>query len=163
MRESNRRTRTDSAEFKQKLFDDILAGAPEAPEGVEISSEVMPFWVTVTMSKAKRAWTESDLVTAAELARCMYRLEVISRQIESQLSLIADPELADNVFKMERVADTIAKRVKLLATHLQVHPEATQGKSHKQVAQNLEHKNTKQVINGDAQSLDSLIPGMNPQ
>lgn len=162
-----RRTRTDSAEFKQQLFSDVLAGAPKPPPGVEISREVMPFWENVTMSKAKRAWTANDLVTAAELARCMYRLEFVSRQIERHITLLTiEPDSESegvDIIQLERLADTLAKRIRLLAAHLQVHPEATQGKSHRQVSQNKEQSITIDAIAGSSQSLDSLIPGLNPQ
>ena len=163
----NRRTRTDSAEFERQLFTDVLDGAPKPPKGVEISAAVMPFWESVTMSKAKRAWTSNDLVTAAELSRCMYRLEFVSRQIEKHMSLLTlepDKESAGiDIIQLERLADTLAKRIRLLAAHLQVHPEATQGKSGLQVKQNQKQQATIDAVSGNPQSLDSLIPGLNPQ
>ena len=41
-----------------------------------------------------------------------------------------------DIIQLEKLADLLAKRVRLLSAHLQVHPEATQGKSGMQVKQN---------------------------
>ena len=41
---------------------------------------------------------------------------------------------------MEKLADTLSKRIKMLSTHLQIHTEATQGKSREQVKQNQAHR-----------------------
>jgi len=162
-----RRKRCDSIEGEQQIFQDVLSGPPNPPVGVEISEGVKPFWDTVTMSKAKRAWTPNDLVSAAELARCMFRLEFVSRQIERSMSLLTlepdeDQEGID-IIQLEKLADLLAKRVRLLSAHLQVHPEATQGKSMKQVQQNQKTQEAMGAIAGKSDDLDSLIPGINPQ
>ena len=162
-----RRQRCDSIEGEQQIFKDALSGAPLPPAGVELSEGVMPFWESVTMSKAKRAWTPNDLVTASELARCMFRLEFVSRQIELSMSLLTlepDDDLEGiDIIQLEKLADLLAKRVRLLSAHLQVHPEATQGKSGMQVKQNQKSQSAVAAVNGGADALDSLIPGLNPQ
>jgi hypothetical protein len=163
----NRRKRCDSIEGEQQIFQDVKSGPPLPPPGVEISEAVRPFWVSVTMSKAKRAWTPNDLVSAAELARCMFRLEFVSRQIEASISLLTlrpDEDLEGvDIIQLEKLADLLAKRIRLLSAHLQVHPEATQGKSMKQVEQNRKNSAAIEAMRGGADSLDALIPGINPQ
>jgi len=135
-----------------------ITGAPKPPPGVEISEQVQPYWETVTTAKAKRAWTANDLVLAADMARSMFRLEMVSRQVEILLPmcLIAPtPEEQRNIRALEVQADLLAKRIRLLSAHLQIHTEATQGKARDQVAQNKIHKDAKEF--GEAQPKDSLI------
>lgn len=140
----NRRKRSDSAAGRTEIVQGALSGAPKPPAGVTISEAVQPFWELVTTAKAKRSWTKNDLVMAAEVARCMYRLERISAELEQNFSaslLPTDPEEA--IFdgkEMEKRADMLAKRIRLLSAHLQIHPEATQGKSREQVEQNKTHR-----------------------
>lgn len=151
-----KRKRSDSAAGHTEIVRGALSGAPKPPAGVTISEAVRPFWELVTTAKAKRAWTKNDLVMAAEVARCMYRLEVVSAELERQLSLFQAEggTLPDNK-EQERLADTLAKRVRLLSAHLQIHSEATQGKSHKQVKQNEVHRQA--AAFAEANSDDDLI------
>ena len=144
-----RRKRVDTADGEKEIMKDALSGAPKPPKGVKISKDVMPFWELVTTAKAKRAWTGNDLVLAADVARCMYRLEKISEQLETYLcySLLTDDmqqegkkEGVPETKEMEKLADTLSKRIKMLSTHLQIHTEATQGKSREQVKQNQAHR-----------------------
>jgi len=102
-------------------------------------------------------------VLAAEVARCMYRLERVSAQLEQYLALtLAGSEAEDAVDtkELEKLADTLAKRIRLLSAHLQIHPEATQGKSREQVKQNQQHKEAADLANGEG---DGLIPGLTMQ
>jgi hypothetical protein len=140
-----KRARSDSAAGLTEITQGALSGPPKPPAGVTISDAVQPFWELVTTAKAKRGWTKNDLVMAAEVARCMYRLEVISAELEKHLALSLVPALEgeEEMFdskEMEKRADTLAKRVRMLSAHLQIHAEATQGKSVKQVDQNAAHK-----------------------
>lgn len=158
-----KRQRVDSAKGVTEIMKDALSGAPVPPKGVKITKAVLPFWEIVTTAKAKRAWTGNDLVLAADVARCMYRLEVVSGQLEKYLSyslvgddLDADKEIPDTK-EMEKLADTLSKRIKMLSAHLQIHTEATQGKSREQVAQNKTHRDAKAFSDSD-NSKDDLIP-----
>jgi hypothetical protein len=157
-----KRTRIDSAKGSTDIMKDALSGAPKPPAGVNISAAVFPFWEIVTTAKAKRAWTGNDLVLAADIARCMYRLEVVSSQLETYMaySLVgadieADKEIPDTK-EMEKLADTLSKRIKLLSAHLQIHTEATQGKSREQVEQNKAHRGAQEFA--DKPEADDLIP-----
>lgn len=133
-----KRKRSDSAAGHTDIVRGALSGAPKPPKGVTISEAVRPFWELVTMAKAKRAWTANDLVVAAEVARCMQRLEVVSSQLEAVYTGPLDINL-DTVKELEKLADQLAKRVRMLSAHIQIHAEATQGKSREQVTQNETH------------------------
>jgi len=152
-----RRKRSDGA-GQADIVRDALTGAPPPPNGVKISKAVQPFWEIVTTAKAKRAWTPNDLVLAADTARAMYRLEVVSKQIEKDLPLCISsptPEDQRHLKTLEAQADMLARRVRFLSSHLQIHTEATQGKSREQVAQNKTHKDAKEFA--DATDIDDLI------
>lgn len=129
----SKRHRTDSTAGVVEITRGALSGAPQPPSGVKISKEVQPFWEMVTTAKAKRAWTDSDLILAADVARCMYRLELVSKELENT-------HPAAEVKDLERRADLLAKRVRMMNTHLQIHPGATQGAAHKQIEQNKAHR-----------------------
>lgn len=139
-----RRKRSDSAAGTTDIVQGALSGAPRPPAGVTISEAVQPFWELVTTAKAKRAWTKNDLVMAAEVARCMYRLERISAELEKNMAIgLLPPDDDEPVFdakEVEKRADMLAKRIRLLSAHLQIHAEATQGKSREQAEQNKVHR-----------------------
>lgn len=134
-----KRKRSDSAAGHTDIVRGALSGAPKPPKGVTISEAVRPFWELVTTAKAKRAWTANDLVVAAEVARCMHRLEVVSAQLEAVYADPLDINL-DTIKELEKLADQLAKRVRMLSAHIQIHAEATQGKSREQVKQNEVHQ-----------------------
>ena len=156
----SRRKRSDSAAGATEIVQGALSGPPNPPAGVTISEAVQPFWELVTVAKAKRSWTKNDLVVAAEVARCMYRLERISEYLEENITLTLAGTGGDDdrdTKDLEKLADTLAKRIRLLSAHLQIHPEATQGKSREQVKQNQQHKEATEYSAGEG---DGLIPGL---
>lgn len=155
----SRRKRSDSAAGATEIVQGALSGPPNPPAGVSISESVQPFWELVTTAKAKRSWTKNDLVVAAEVARCMYRLEKVSAHLEKNIAVSLSGEGADTK-EQERLADTLAKRIRLLSAYLQIHPEATQGKSREQVKQNQQHKEATEYSAGEG---DGLIPGLTVQ
>lgn len=153
-----KRKRSDSAAGRTEIVQGALSGAPKPPAGVTISEAVQPFWELVTTAKAKRSWTKNDLVTAAEVARCMYRLERISAELEKNMELAllpGDEEQPFDAKELEKRADMLAKRVRLLSVHLQIHPEATQGKSREQVEQNKTHRQASEF--SEASEGESLL------
>lgn len=141
-----RRKRTDSAAGQAEIFDGALSGPPNPPQGVTISKEVEPYWLIVVSSKAKRAWCDSDLVVAADIARTMWRLEKISMVLSSYSGKVTSTKsthkhlLDKDYINLEKMADTLSKRVRFLSSHLQIHPQATQGSPAKQAKQNDEHR-----------------------
>lgn len=159
----SRRKRSDSAAGATEIVQGALSGPPSPPAGVTISEAVQPFWELVVTAKAKRSWNKNDLVVAAEVARCMYRLERISEYLEENITLTLAGTGGDDdrdTKDLEKLADTLAKRIRLLSAHLQIHPEATQGKSREQVKQNQQHKEATEYSAGEG---DGLIPGLTVQ
>lgn len=153
-----KRKRSDSAAGTTEIVQGALSGAPKPPAGVTISDAVQPFWELVTTAKAKRAWTKNDLVMAAEVARCMYRLECISAELEKNMALAllpGDEEQPFDAKELEKRADMLAKRVRMLSAHLQIHAEATQGKSREQTEQNKTHRQAAEF--SEAEEADSLL------
>ncbi len=152
-----KRNRSDSTAGILEITNGALTGAPEAPPGVVISKVVKPFWDMVTTAKAKRAWTQNDLVLAADVARTMHRLELINdKLVELYAEIDYQPKL-DLIKYWERMADQNAKRVRMLAAHLQIHPEATQGKSREQRDQNAAHADAMQGAHERSNDDDDLI------
>lgn len=93
----------------------------------------------------------------------MYRLERISEYLEENITLTLAGTGGDDdrdTKDLEKLADTLAKRIRLLSAYLQIHPEATQGKSREQVKQNQQHKEATEYSAGEG---DGLIPGLTVQ
>lgn len=135
----SRRKRIDGMAGRTEIVQGAISGPPAPPTGVTISKEVQPFWEIVTMAKAKRAWTQNDLVVAADIAKGMCRLEKIHAHLETMPVYSDDPEESKEIEKIEKRADLIAKRIRILSSHVQIHSDATQGKTEKQREQNKMH------------------------
>jgi hypothetical protein len=102
-----KRKRVDSAEGMGEILGGAYEGAHVPPECLDISHEVWPFWELVTTAKAKRGWTRNDLILAGDVARCMYRLECLSRELEAAYRT---PECnRSELEKIEKTADLLAK------------------------------------------------------
>ena len=131
----------------------------EPPAGIRITAQVLPYWEMITAQKAYSSWTEYSLGMASDMANCMYRLEVTNQQLR-KLEL---PAFDDDRIKAEKLADMLAKRLRLLAAHLQLHDDATQGKSHRQVSKNKQHNSVRGITGKSETSsndISKLIPGL---
>lgn len=138
-----RRQRSDSVKGAQEIFDG--AGKTiDPPLGIELGMGVRPYWDKLVSAKAARAWTDQDLLMLVELSRNLYQTEKYSRELleedptyESNTGPKANPKIA--------IVDQMVKRARMIMAMLQIHPEATQGKSREQVKQNKSHQEAEQA------------------
>lgn len=150
-----KRKRTDSVAGQQEVMEGALNPFIEPPEHLRVTQDIRPFWDVIIKGKAKRAWLDQDLVVAAELAGIHYQMVHLRGEITSNPAVLGDPE-----HPIHKLLDMVAKRGRMLAAHLQIHPEATQGKSREQTKQNQAHQEATPKAepnsNGDT---GGLIPG----
>lgn len=149
---NKRRARTDSIKGAKEIFEgaQILL---DPPLGVELGHGVRPYWDKLVRAKATRAWQQQDLIMLVELSRNLYRTEKLSREILNEDEVIdgkANPKSG--------IIDQLVKRARMIMAMLQIHPEATQGKSKDQVKQNSDH--LRAMESSSDSSDDVLLPGL---
>ncbi len=72
-----RRTRSDSAKAAVQAHQNAAQGPLEPPSYVTLPDACKPFWDAIVTSRARDTWTESDLVTAANMARVQQALQTV--------------------------------------------------------------------------------------
>ena len=72
-----RRTRSDSAKAAVQAHQNAAQGPLEPPSYVTLPEQCKPFWDAIVTSRARDTWTESDLVTAANMARVQQALQTV--------------------------------------------------------------------------------------
>jgi len=148
-----RRKRTDGAEGLQQIVSDAALGAIPPLEDINLNAAQLVIWNRLVQVKARRAWTEQDLYMLSDL--CVARSFIAEMQ-NSLDSLAITEDNMPMIAKLQSILDVNVKRARVLAITLQIHTEATQGKSNKQVEQNKTHRAAKGYVDKD--DSDGLIP-----
>lgn len=104
-----RRTRSDSAKAAVQAHQNAAQAPLEPPVYVTLPEPCKPFWQAIVTSRPRDTWNESDLVTAANMARVQHAL---------QEAAIGSDEHA----KLTRLAMALARS-------LSVHVTATVGRA----------------------------------
>ena len=148
-----RRKRTDSLAGAKEIFDGAKI-VLDPPQGIELGEGVRPYWNSLVTAKATRAWTAPDLLMLVELARNLKRTEDLSDQFMTVDPLL-DTGQTVKPHPVSGIVDQLVKRARLLMVMLQIHPEATHGKSVEQKKQNQDHQ-AAQAVNEKAEK-ESLL------
>lgn len=85
-----KRTRSDSAASAVKAMLNAAQADLRPPSHVRLRDGDEPFWIGVVRARARDEWTETDLVVAAQLARCLHDIE------REQLLLDAEGAVVQN-------------------------------------------------------------------
>lgn len=129
----------------------------EVPEHVTVPEPALKFWRSITKARAADRWNDSDLEVAAELARTKAKIEQLNLEIEEEGDVITNDRGTPIVNPRHSILETLTRRMIALSRALQVHAEATQGKSRDQVKSNKAQTEATKA----AQAMDnSLIPGL---
>lgn len=151
-----RRQRVDSI----KGAVNAMAGAINeiaVPDYVYMPESAMKFWKSITKARAADRWTDADLEVAAELARTKSSIERLNIEIESEGDVVTNERGTPIVNPKHSLLETLTRRMVALSRMLQVHAEATQGKSRDQVKANkAQSEASKKADKVD----DDLIPGL---
>lgn len=117
----------------------------------------MKFWRSITKARAADRWNDSDLEVAAELARTKANIERLNAELEAEGDVIVNGRGTPIVNPKHNLLETLTRRMVALSRVLQVHAEATQGKSRDQVKANQAQAEAEKAV----QNVDSeLIPGL---
>ena len=139
-----KRTRTDSQKGAQEIFSDAQMPPLDPPLEIDLGLGVRPYWDKLVSAKARRAWTDPDLLMLVELARNLYRTEKLSAEMLNEDEIL-ELESGPKVNPKSKLIDELVKRARIIMVMLQIHPEATQGKSREQVKQNQAHQTSAEV------------------
>ena len=151
---NKKRARTDSIKGAKEIFDGANS-VIDPPIGINLGDGVRPYWDKLVKAKAARAWQDQDLLMLVELSRNLYRTEKLSYQILGEDEVTEEGKANPK----SSVIDQLVKRARMIMAMLQIHPEATQGKSGMQVKQNKAH--TKAIENTKSDDdYDDLLPGL---
>jgi hypothetical protein len=70
-----RRPKSDTIKYAAVAHQNAVQAPIEPPAYVTLPDGCKPFWDAIITSRARDSWTDSDLVTAANMARVQYALE----------------------------------------------------------------------------------------
>src|SRR5690606_9446658 len=148
-----KRTRSDTAAGAVEAMRGATA-LMEPPEHCHVPQSAMPYWRSITKARAADRWNDSDLETAAELARTKASIERLQRELENESDCIENQRGTLVVNPKHSLLETLTRRMVALSRMLQVHAEATQGKARDQVKKNQAQQAAQVAMSDD----DCLIP-----
>jgi len=85
-----KRTRADSAAAAVKAMVDAAKDDIQPPAHVKLRDGDDIFWQGVVRARARDEWTETDLVVAGQLARCLHDIEKEQAALDSEGTVIAN-------------------------------------------------------------------------
>lgn len=147
MTAKTKRQRTDSVAGAVSS----MAGAMQVidvPDWVALPPDALPFWRSITSARAADRWNNSDLETAAELARTKAKIERLNVDLEMEGDIITNERGTPIVNPKNALLETLTRRLVALSRMLQVHAEATQGKSRDQVPANKAQSGARKIAKG---------------
>lgn len=125
----------------------------DPPDWVDVPEEAMPFWYSIVHTRAFDRWTMPDLEMAAELARTKSSIERLNKELREEGDTLVNERGTVVTNPKHTILETLTRRMVALSRSLQVHAEATQGKSRDQVKANQAQKKSRETI----EEADDLI------
>lgn len=126
------RPKSNTAKYALQAHQNAAQAPIEPPACVTVPEACKPFWDAIVTSRARDTWTDSDLVTAANMARVQFALES---------AIVGGDEHA----KLTRLALALSRS-------LSVHTTATVGRAANMVGASTAERAARQDTE------DSLIP-----
>lgn len=105
-----KRTRSDSAASAVKAMLNAAKGDLRPPSHVRLRSGDEPFWIGVVRARAREEWTETDLVVAAQLARCLHDIEIEQLLLEADGTVVTNDKGTQIVNPRVSVLEQYARR-----------------------------------------------------
>jgi hypothetical protein len=126
----------------------------EPPACVKLREGDLPYWQTVTRARALSEWTETDLLHAANLARCQADIERISGEIAIEGDTITNARGTEVLNPKHSLLEVLSRRAVSLSRLLQIHAQAVQGRSDRVADTRAKSAERARALN----ELDDLIP-----
>lgn len=122
-----RKTRSDSVTAAIGAMVGAASPIPEPPAHVRLRDGDRPFWEGVVRARTRDEWTRSDLVVAAQLARCQHDIESESLALESEGSVLENARGTQVVNPRCMVLEQLARREMALMRTLRMGGTAAGG------------------------------------
>jgi hypothetical protein len=115
-----KRLPSNSASAAIKAAISAASPLPEMPKHVRLREKDMPFCEDILRSRAREEWTASDLVVAAQLARCQSDIETESEALEAEGSVIENGRGTPVMNPRHSVLEQLARREMAMMRSLQM-------------------------------------------
>ena len=110
-----RKTKSDSAAAAVKAMLHAAMGDIEPPPHVRLRDGDRAFWTGIVRARTRDEWTETDLVLAAQLARCLADIEREQALLDAEGTLIGS-----GINPRVSVAEQFARRAQALMRTLRM-------------------------------------------
>jgi hypothetical protein len=120
-----RKARSDSAKAAIEAAMAAASPLPEKPAHVKLRAGDEPFWNNILRARARSEWTLTDLIVAAQLARCMADIEVESAKLDAEGSVIENQRGTVIMNPRHSVLEQLARREMALMRSLKMIGVAT--------------------------------------
>jgi hypothetical protein len=128
--------------MKKKKIDSVTAEvemvrqkAPRPPAHIKLRKQDIPFWQSILSVKDFSSWTNTDLETAAILARCKADIERLQIEVDLEGDVI-EMKRGTVINPKHTLLETLSRRSITLTRFLQIHAAATVGRSGDQAKRN---------------------------
>lgn len=127
MTTDNRATRSDS---NDGALDAMQEAAREvvAPSQVTFRPGDQEFFDAIVGERAPSEWSTSDLLLAANLARCFADIERVTREVASEGDTVTTPKGGIALNPKHSLLETLSRRTVVLMGKLQIHAAARNGR-----------------------------------
>jgi hypothetical protein len=150
-----RKQRTDTVKGALSAMAGATAKPLDPPAHIKLRSQDKPYWNSIVSARARDRWNDADLEIAGNLARCKSDIERLQKEIDKEGDIITNERGTPIVNPRHNLLEVLSRRSVALSRMLQVHAEATQGKSRDQVKTNKAQEKAANAINQF--STDDLI------
>lgn len=129
MKVTAKRRRSDSAATAVAAAQAVALGPHEPPAHVSLRPGDRPFWDAIMKARARDTWTDTDLTTAANLARTQADVEKLQAEVDVEGYTVTAANGSPVINPKAKMVETLSRRAVALSRVLHVHAEATVGKS----------------------------------
>ena len=105
-----KRNRSDSAASAVNAMVSAAKGPPKVPAHVKLREGDQPFWDGVLCARARDEWTETDLVVAAQLARCQHDIEREQMSLDDEGTVLRNDKGTQVMNPRVAVLEQLARR-----------------------------------------------------
>jgi hypothetical protein len=150
-----KRIRSDSITAAVRATAAAQLGPLDPPAYVALRRGDRPFWDGIVRARPRDTWNESDLVAAANLARCRADIERLQAEIDDEGDVLTNDRGTSIMNPKHALLEVLSRRSLALSKALHVHAEATVGNSRDSVkAAQAQQAATEMIARHD----DDLIP-----
>lgn len=148
-----RNKRSDSVAAAVNAAKNAAAGELKPPAHVVLSPEALKFWPRIIANRARDRWNDLDLTNAAELARMFADIE----RLRAMIAQDGDFTATGKPHPAHKLLQETGRRAVALSRMIQVHAEATNGRSQDQGNALKLQREAEQAMGARN---DPLIPGL---